>query len=168
MESRLRVQGHPIQPILVTCPFGLYVCATVFDLTDVLGGPGILGEVGYWTVVAALISSVLTVTAGMVDLWDVPANRTRRTVIAFNLLNAVMAVLFVFVCLARTGGSEPGVTGGLLVAEMIGLLIGAVGVWLGVTLVRQFDRNPGEAATFDALESASGTVPEGFGRPPRR
>ncbi|MEU5940115.1 hypothetical protein ABZ807_13160 [Micromonospora sp. NPDC047548] len=31
MESRLRVQGHPIQPMLVTFPFGLFVSAAVFN-----------------------------------------------------------------------------------------------------------------------------------------
>ncbi|MEK8105117.1 DUF2231 domain-containing protein [Micromonospora sp. M12] len=39
--------------MLVTFPLGLFVSATVFDLTDVLGGPAFLGEVGYWTGVAA-------------------------------------------------------------------------------------------------------------------
>lgn len=39
MQSRLRVQGQPIQPMLVTFPLGLFVSATVFDLTDVIGGP---------------------------------------------------------------------------------------------------------------------------------
>ncbi|GAB2954410.1 hypothetical protein GCM10027280_48510 [Micromonospora polyrhachis] len=167
MESRLRVQGHPIQPMLVTVPFGLFVCATVFDLTDLLGGPGILGEVGYWTVVAALVSAALAVAAGMVDLWDVPADRTRRTVVMFNLANAVMAVLFVFVCLARAGGPDRGASGGLLAVELLGLAIGAVGVRLGAVLVQRFDRHPGEAPTFDALGSAAGVGVEGPAHPTR-
>lgn len=71
MESRLRVQGHPIQPMLVTFPFGLFVSAVLFDLADVAGGPAFLGEVGYWTAVAALVAAALAGVAGMVDLWDV-------------------------------------------------------------------------------------------------
>ena len=55
MQSRLRVQGHPIQPMLVTFPFGLFVCAAIFDLADVAGGPAFLGEVGYWTAVRAAL-----------------------------------------------------------------------------------------------------------------
>ncbi|WP_309233972.1 DUF2231 domain-containing protein [Micromonospora sp. ATA51] len=64
MESRLRVQGHPIQPMLVTFAFGLFVSAAVFDLADVAGGPAFLGEVGYWSAVAALVAAALTTVAG--------------------------------------------------------------------------------------------------------
>ncbi|MGK5677354.1 DUF2231 domain-containing protein, partial [Micromonospora sp. URMC 106] len=101
MQSRLRVQGHPIQPMLVTFPFGLFVSATVFDLTDVLGGPAFLGEVGYWTSVAALFAAALAAVAGMIDLWDVPGGRTRRTAVTFNLVNVAMAALFLVACLVR-------------------------------------------------------------------
>ncbi|MFD0787629.1 DUF2231 domain-containing protein, partial [Micromonospora azadirachtae] len=59
MQSRLRVQGHPIQPMLVTFPYGLFVSAVIFDLADVLGGPVFLGEVGYWSAVAALAADAL-------------------------------------------------------------------------------------------------------------
>lgn len=154
MQSRLRVQGHPIQPMLVTFPFGLFACATLFDLADVLGGPGFLGEVGYWTVVAALTAAVLASVAGLVDLWDVPAGRVRRTAITFNLLNAGMALLFVVVCLVRAGQPGRGASGILIAIELLALLVGAAGVRLGGVLVRQFDAGRwSEATTFEALDS---------------
>jgi uncharacterized membrane protein len=154
MESRLRVQGHPIQPMLVTFPYGMFVCAVLFDLGDVAGGPAFLGAVGYWTTVAALVAAALAGVAGMVDLWDgpgVPGDRTRRTAVTFNLVNAAMALLFVFVCLIRAGSPERAATGGLVLVELFALVIGAVGVRLGATLVRTFDDGRGEATTFEAL-----------------
>nr|MDT0657461.1 DUF2231 domain-containing protein [Micromonospora sp. DSM 115978] len=154
MESRLRVQGHPIQPMLVTFPYGMFVCATIFDLADVAGGPAFLGGVGYWTAVAALVAAALAGVAGMVDLWDVPGvpgDRTRRTAVTFNLVNAGMALLFVFVCLIRAGTPDRGATGGLVLAELVGLAVGAVGVRLGASLIRQFDDGRGEPTTFAAL-----------------
>ncbi|MBE1490237.1 DUF2231 domain-containing protein [Plantactinospora soyae] len=164
MQSRLRVHGHPIQPMLVTFPFGLFVCATVFDLTDVLGGPAMLGLVGYWTAVAALFAAGLAVVAGMVDLWDVPEDRTRRTAVTFNLLNASVAVLFVFGCLMRSGVPEHGATGALVLVELLGLLVGAVGVRLGASLVRQFDPRNTEPTSFDGFGPPATSVAGGFGR----
>ncbi|GIG87401.1 DUF2231 domain-containing protein [Plantactinospora endophytica] len=164
MQSRLRVHGHPIQPMLVTFPFGLFVCATVFDLADVLGGPAILGLVGYWTVVAALVAAGLAVAAGMVDLWDAPGDATRRTAVTFNLVNAAVAVLFVFACLIRAGVPEHGATGGLVVVELLALLLGAVGVRLGGSLVRQFDQGRGEPTSFDGFGPPASSVASGFGR----
>jgi uncharacterized membrane protein len=164
MQSRLRVHGHPIQPMLVTFPFGLFVCATVFDLVDVLGGPVFLGLVGYWTAVAALFAAGLAVVAGMVDLWDVPGDRTRRTAVTFNLVNAAVAVLFVFGCLVRSGVPDHGATGALLVVELSALLVGAVGVGLGGSLVRQFDQRNAEPTSFEGFGPPTSSVAGGFGR----
>ncbi|GGR75287.1 hypothetical protein GCM10010169_19170 [Micromonospora fulviviridis] len=161
MESRLRVQGHPIQPMLVTFPFGLFVSAAVFDLADVAGGPAFLGEVGYWTAVAALVAAALTAVAGMVDLWDVRADRTRRTAITFNLVNAAMAGLFLVTCLIRARAPQRGATGGEVATELLALAVGSVGVWLGARLMRQFDRGrAAERAGFEALRDIPGATVE--------
>jgi len=155
MQSRLRVHGHPIQPMLVTFPFGLFVSATAFDLTDLLGGPAILGLVGYWTTVAALVAAGLTIVAGLADLWDAPGDGTWRTALTFNLVTAGVAVLFVFACLIRSGTPEHGATGGLLAVELVGLALGSVGVRLGGILVRRFDPPTREPQGLDALRPYS-------------
>ncbi|OKI50797.1 DUF2231 domain-containing protein [Micromonospora sp. CB01531] len=168
MESRLRVQGHPIQPMLVTFPFGLFVSAAVFDLADVAGGPAFLGEVGYWTAVAALVAAALTAVAGMVDLWDVRADRTRRTAVTVSLVNAAMAALFLVTCLIRAHAPQRGATGGQLATELLALAVGSVGVWLGAGLMRQFDRGrAGERGGFDALAELPASTVEII-RPPAR
>lgn len=149
MDSRLRVQGHPIQPMLVTVPFGLFACATLFDAADLTGGPVLLGQVGYWTALAGLVAAALVTAAGMIDLWDAPGDRTRRTVVTFHLVTAGSAVLFVMACLIRAGGAHHGATGPALAAELTGLVVGALGVALGVRLVRLFDRGRVETAAFE-------------------
>ncbi|MDG4797372.1 DUF2231 domain-containing protein [Micromonospora sp. WMMD1082] len=159
MQSRLRVQGHPIQPMLVTFPYGLFVCAALFDLADVAGGPVFLGEVGYWTAVAALVAAALTTLAGMVDLWDVPPDRTRRTAITFNLVNAGMAGLFLLSCLIRADASHRGASPVLLVVELLALVVGGLGVRLGARLMRHFEAGHGEAASFDALRAVEAPRP---------
>lgn len=158
MESRLRVHGHPIQPMLVTFPFGLFVCATLFDLFDLAGGPAFLGEVGYWTSVAALVAAALAGVAGMVDLWDVPAGGTRRTAVSFNVVNVVMATLFVVVCLVRADAPRRGASVALLATEFVALTVGALGVALGARLVRQFDRSRVESGSLDALGAVTGST----------
>ncbi|MFF0153515.1 DUF2231 domain-containing protein [Micromonospora sp. NPDC005203] len=151
MQSRLRVQGHPIQPMLVTFPLGLFVSAAVFDLIDILGGPVFLGEVGYWTAVAALVAAALTAVAGMVDLWDVPGDRTRRTAVAFNLVNTVMAAVFLLACLVRSHSPQRGASAAILVTELVALAVGGVGVHLGARLMRQFDTGRAEAGGLETL-----------------
>lgn len=167
MQSRLRVHGHPIQPMLVTFPFGLFVCATLFDLFDLAGGPVFLGEVGYWTAVGALVAAALAGVAGMVDLWDVPAGPTRRTAISFNVVNLAMAAVFVVTCLIRADDPSRGASAGLLVTELVALAVGAVGVALGAHLVRVFDRTRADAGGLDALGAVTGSTVEIVPRPVR-
>ncbi|MEV4711334.1 DUF2231 domain-containing protein [Micromonospora sp. NPDC049374] len=151
MQSRLRVQGHPIQPMLVTFPYGLFVCAVIFDSADVVGGPVFLGEVGYWTAVAALVTAALTAVAGMVDLWDVPPDRTRHTAISFNVVNAGMAGLFLLSCLVRADATNRGASPALLAVEVLALAVGGVGVRLGARLMRHFDATRPEATSVELV-----------------
>jgi uncharacterized membrane protein len=158
MDSRLRVHGHPIQPMVVTLPYGLFFSAVVFDLATLVGGPAFLGEVGYWTAVAALVAAGLATLAGLVDLWDVPAGGTRRTAITFNLVNVGMAGLFLLACLVRAAGPQRGVTGTLFAVEVAALALGGVGVWLGSRLVRRFESPRGEVSSVGALGGLDATV----------
>ncbi|MBY8874643.1 DUF2231 domain-containing protein [Micromonospora sp. PLK6-60] len=162
MESRLRVQGHPIQPMLVTFPYGLFACATLFDLAHVVGGPAFLGEVGYWTAIAALVAAGLAAVAGMIDLWDVRAGRTRRTAVTFNLVNTAVAGLFLISCLIRADSPQRGASGVLLVVELLALAVGGVGVALGARLMRQFDRRE---PSVGALRDLTGPTTEIIRRP---
>ncbi|MCI4061037.1 DUF2231 domain-containing protein [Micromonospora sp. R77] len=146
--------------MLVTFPFGLFVSAAVFDLADVAGGPAFLGEVGYWTSVAALAAAALATLAGMVDLWDVRAGRTRRTAVTFNLVNAAMAGLFLLVCLIRSHSPQRGATGALLATELVALALGGFGVALGARLMRQFDHSRVEPSGFEALHGVAGSTVE--------
>ena len=165
MDTRLRISGHPIQPVLMTFPVGLFVCAVVFDVGRLVGAPAIVGEVGYWTAVAGLVATALTMVAGMVDLWDVPAGPTRRDVITFNAVNASMAGIFLVVCLMRAGSGQPLASVPMVVMEGLALAIGGLGIWLGAGLMRRFGTMAGErsgprgrrlVATPDA--DGSGTV----------
>nr|WP_230415511.1 DUF2231 domain-containing protein [Micromonospora tarapacensis] len=146
--------------MLVTFPYGLFVCATIFDLADVIGGPVFLGEVGYWTAVAALVAAALTAVAGMVDLWDVPPDRTRRTAVTFNLVNAGMAGLFLLSCLVRAGASNRGASPVLLIVELLALTVGGLGVHLGARLMRHFEAGRVETTGLDALRTVDGPTAE--------
>ncbi|GLH98354.1 DUF2231 domain-containing protein [Phytohabitans aurantiacus] len=138
METRLKISGHPVHPMLMTLPLGLFVCAALFDFGAVIGGLAFLGQVGYWTIVAGLFAAVLAAGAGMVDLWDVPGGAGKRRSVAYLLVNLVMVALYALVCMVRveTQTRAPGAAAFLL--ELLALAAGGYGAWLGATLVRQF------------------------------
>ena len=144
MDTRLRISGHPIQPVLMTFPVGLFVCAVVFDIGRLVGAPAVVGEVGYWTAVAGLVATALTMVAGLIDLWDVPAGPARRDVIAFNAVNAAMAGIFLVVCLMRAGSGHPLASVPMVIMELLALGVGVLGIRLGAGLMRRFGTMAGD------------------------
>ncbi|MEE3922246.1 hypothetical protein V2I01_40055 [Micromonospora sp. BRA006-A] len=77
--------------------------------------------------------------------------------LTFNLVNAVMAGLFLLSCLIRANAPQRGANGALLAAELVALAVGAVGVALGARLMQQFDRatEPGGFETFGDVPAGS-------------
>ncbi|MDG4766285.1 hypothetical protein O7632_19570 [Solwaraspora sp. WMMD406] len=145
MDSRQRVPGHPIQPMLVTLPLGLFVCATLFDVSTLAGGPTLFGEVGYWTMVAGLVAMAVTTGAGLIDLWDEPAGAFRSALVRFNLFAAGMGAVFLLVCLIRAGTTVVLVRPALLLVELVGLGVGGVGLrYVGALL-----RHSGDSSVTD-------------------
>jgi uncharacterized membrane protein len=157
VDTRLRISGHPIQPVLVTFPVGLFACAVVFDAARLVGAPQMVGELGYWTAVAGLVAAALTVVAGLVDLWDVPTGPDRRPLVNFTLVIVAMTGVFLLVCLMRAATPERGASGGMVAIELLALAAGGLAVRLGARLVAR----PAEAArdTVDDELPLFGTAP---------
>jgi uncharacterized membrane protein len=144
VDTRLRISGHPIQPVLMTFPVGLFVCAVVFDVGRLVGAPAIVGEVGYWTAVAGLVATALTMVAGLVDLWDVPAGPVRKDVVTVNAVNGAMAGIFLVICLMRAGSGQRVASVPMVIVEVLALGVGGLGIRLGAQLMRRFGTMAGD------------------------
>ena len=136
MESRLKLLGHPVHPMLVIFPLGLFVTAVIFDFADMVGGPALLGEVAYWNIVAGLIGGLLAAPAGLVDFLGIPnGTRAKRVGLMHAAVNAGVMVLFAVAWFVRMGTDGHVTSGWLFLVELIALAGGGVGAWLGGELV---------------------------------
>jgi uncharacterized membrane protein len=166
MESRLKVLGHPVHPMLVMFPLGLFVTAVIFDFADLVGGPDLLGAVGYWNIAAGLIGGVLAAVAGLVDYLAIPGGtRAKRVGQMHGAINAAVMVLFAISWFARMGDDGHQANGWLFVLELIAVAGGGVSAWLGGELVDRLGVGVDPDANLDAPSSLkTGLV----ARPPRR
>src|SRR4029453_9360941 len=101
MESRLKIAGHAVQPILVMFPLGLFVMAVIFDLANLAGGPAILGSLAYWNVVAGLVGGIAAAVAGAVDVAFVRRPDAKRIGVLRVLLNMGVLILFAVIVMVR-------------------------------------------------------------------
>jgi uncharacterized membrane protein len=131
MESRLKIAGQAVQPILVMFPLGLFAMAVIFDVADLLGGPSILGTLAYWNIVAGLVAGVLATLAGAIDIAFVRRADTKRLGVMRVLLNMGVLILFAVILMVRVGDPDRAAGGGLFLLELIALALTGFGAWFG-------------------------------------
>jgi uncharacterized membrane protein len=129
MESRLKIAGQAVHPILVMFPLGLFAMAVIFDLADQLGGPGVLGTLGYWNVVAGLVGGVLATVAGAIDLAFVRRADTKRIGVLRTLLHMGVLILFAIILMVRVGHADRAAGTGLFLLELLALGLAGFGAW---------------------------------------
>jgi uncharacterized membrane protein len=134
MDSRLRIAGQAIQPVLVMFPLGLFAMAVIFDVADLLGAPRIVGALGYWNVVAGLVGGVLAALAGAIDLMFVRnGTRAKRIGVLQSLMNMGVLILFAVILMLRMRTPDRVASGGVLVVELLAL----AAAWYGGELVNR-------------------------------
>jgi uncharacterized membrane protein len=137
MESRLRIAGQAVHPVLVMFPLGLFTMAVLFDLGNVLGGPDILGSLAYWNIVAGLVGGVLVALAGAIDLALMRGTRARRLAVLQNLMNMGVLILFAVIAMLRMQSPDRVAGGGLLFVELLALVVAFFGAWYGGEIVNR-------------------------------
>jgi len=131
MESRLKLHGQPVHPMLVLFPFGLFVIAVIFDFTDLVGGPSLLGVAGYWNIVAGLIGGLLVAVAGLVDLVTMRrGTRAWRFAAAHALITFGVLAAFGASWWLRMPSADRAGNGGLFALEALAVLACGFGAWL--------------------------------------
>ncbi|QKW16977.1 DUF2231 domain-containing protein [Verrucosispora sp. NA02020] len=165
MESRLKVLGHPVHPMLVMFPVALLVTTVLFDLIDTLGGPRFLGEVAYWNLTVGLVGGLLAAVAGAFDLLAIPAGtRAKRVGITHAVANLAVILLFAAVWVVRLNAESRAAGGALIAIEVVALGILGVSAWLGGELVDRLGVGVDRDAHLDApssLRPASAGQPTG-------
>ncbi|MGN9916009.1 DUF2231 domain-containing protein [Micromonospora palomenae] len=154
MESRLKVLGHPVHPMLVMFPVALLVVGTLFDIVDTVGGPDFLGEVAYWNITVGLVGGLLAAAAGAFDLLAIPAGtRAKRVALTHAAANVAVILLFAAVWAVRLNADSRAAGGALIAIEVVGMAILGVSAWLGGELVDRLGVGVDREAGLDAPSS---------------
>jgi uncharacterized membrane protein len=127
-----RVAKHPIHPMLVVLPIGLWVTALVFDIIYAATGRPSMRTAAFWNVGAGVIGALLAAIPGFVD-WLSLTGRAARLGTYHMLLNLGAVALFAVNWFVRTrvDADSPWP----LVLSIVGVIGVAVSGWLGGELV---------------------------------
>lgn len=136
MRSRVNIKSHPVHPMLVAFPIGLWVTSLIFDAIAVATNNNLLWAAGFYCVVAGCVGAALAALPGVIDLFSVvpPRSSGRRRGYIHGALNVAALVLFIYVAVRRNGPWYPPEPPALW-ASTGGVLLVAISGWLGGTLV---------------------------------
>jgi uncharacterized membrane protein len=161
MESRVKLFGHPIHPMLIPFPLGLLGMALVFDLISAANDNGSLARAAHYMIAAGIVTGLLAAVFGLIDWLAIPlGTRAKQIGIAHGLGNVLIVVLFAIVWLLRRDKpSEASATA--LAIEVVAVLGALVTGWLGGELVDRLGVGVDRGANLDAPSSLSGRPASG-------
>ena len=157
MESRVKVLGHPIHPMLVVVPLGSFIPAVIVDVIGAVSGNQTLSVVGFWNIAVGVVGGLVAAAFGLADWLNIPGKtRAMRVGLMHGALMVVVTATFAVVWLLRYGAPDVTPTTPLLAIEVGALLGGAVAGWLGGELVDRLGVGVDEGAHLDAPSSLTG------------
>lgn len=157
MESKAKLLGHPIHPMLIVLPLGLFIAAVVFDVLYLWRGNPTFAAVGYWNIAGGIIGGLLAAVFGLVDWFAIPAGtRAKRIGLLHGGSNVVVVALFTFVWWTRGTAVDMAPTTNVFLIELGALVLGSVAGWLGGELVDRLGVGVDDGAHLDAPSSLSG------------
>jgi uncharacterized membrane protein len=162
MESRAKVLGHPVHPMLIVLPLGLFIASVVFDVLHQVTRRGAFAVVAFWNIAAGIVGGLVAAVFGLWDWLAIPGGTRAKTVGAWHGGgNAVVLVLFGVSWLLRAGSPGNVPQAMALLLSFVGLAAGGVTGWLGGELVDRLGVGVDKGAHLDSPSSLSGLPASG-------
>jgi uncharacterized membrane protein len=158
MESKVKLFGHPVHPMLVVFPLGLLSTAVLFDVLYLATGNGDLAIVSFWAMAVGIVGGLLAAVFGLWDWLAIPRDtRAKRIGLWHGGGNVAIVGLFAMSWIIRLG--NPAYLPNLvpLVIGVLAVAMALVTAWLGAELVYRLRVAVDDDANLDASSSLART-----------
>jgi uncharacterized membrane protein len=133
MRTPASIAGHPIHPMLVPLPIGLWIFSLVCDLIYVAGATSETWRVvAFYAMVGGVVGAVIAAIPGIIDFSALTGAR-RKTALIHMSINIVVVLVFLVNIGMRLGEPANVMTTVWLSLAAVALL--AVSGWLGGKMV---------------------------------
>jgi len=133
MRTPASIAGHPIHPMLVSIPIGLWIFSFACDLTFVLGsGASLWYTLSFWTMIGGIAGAIVAAIPGTIDMLSLKG-ATKKIALTHMAINLSVVLLYAVNLGMRIGGDA--VAGVPLVLSIVSVSMLAVSGWLGGHMV---------------------------------
>ena len=163
MESKARILGHGMHPLLIVFPLGLLSTAVILDIVHLVTGSEGATVLSFWLIALGVIGGLVAAIPGFIDwLAIIPANTRAKSVgLIHGVGNVIVVVLFALSWYLRRD-AEPGFRMAgrpdtlALLLSFAGFVLALVTGWLGGELIERLGIAVHDGAHPNAPNSLSG------------
>jgi len=165
VESKVKLLGHPIHPMLIVLPLGLLSSAVVFDIVYLITDQDVFTSIAFWNMGLGIVGGLLAAVFGLADWLHIPSDtRAKRIGLLHGSGNVVVVALFALSWIIRLTGEDYEPSALAYICSFLGLGLATITAWLGGELVDRLGVGVDTGANLDASSSLTGE-PAGGGAP---
>jgi uncharacterized membrane protein len=136
MESRVKLFGHPVHPMLIVFPLGLLATAVIFDILYLIFGNRLLPTASYYMIAAGVLGGLLAAIFGLIDWLALPnGSRAKNIGLWHGLGNVLIVGLFAASWLLRGNNVDFVPDNTALILSFAGVVLALITWWIGGELV---------------------------------
>ncbi len=152
MKSKAAVLGHPLHPIFVCIPIGLWCFSLPCDLIYHFGwGDDSWKKAALYCLAGGIVGAVPAIITGWIDYGIITDTKTALVAKFHLILNAILLPLFIISVALRWGETAPNYSLLPVVISFVGVVLTGASGYLGGELVSRYgisvhDRHQGPPA----------------------
>lgn len=138
MKNTARIAEHPLHPMLIPFPIGLFVTSFIFDMIYLSTRDLLWYQISYYMILAGIIGALLAAVPGFIDYFTVRmSDEARSTATKHMLVNLGIVVLFILNLINRydfRAADDSPLTVSIILsaAALLGLMYSG---WMGWNLI---------------------------------
>lgn len=157
MESKVKLLGHSVHPMLIVFPLGLLISAAICDIITAITGWTGLASVSFWNIAGGVVMGAVAALIGIIDWFSLPnGTRAKRIGIAHGASGVLVLLLFMAAWLLRMSAPSYRASTAALIIECAAVAYIFVAGWLGGELVHRLGVGVDYGANLNAPSSLSG------------
>ena len=154
MDSRLKLAGHAVHPMLIPLPLGMFLGTLIFDIAYLITDDLQFATVSFFTAALAAVGGVAAAATGAVDLKNIPkGTRAKRVGNVHAIGNDLVIALFAVSAFLRYRADDYQPSALALGLTFAGAGLSFVTGWLGGELVERLGVGVDSEAHLDASSS---------------
>jgi len=136
MLATARIAKHPIHPMLIVFPIGLWIFSFVMDLIYFFwSADQVWNTVALYTMIGGIAGALIAALPGFIDYMELPP-RIKAIATWHMSINLILVALYVVNAALRVKGAP--VLSTPMVLSLVGVIVVSIAGWLGGEMVYVF------------------------------